>query len=194
MAERRDIPRIITGMPELQKLPLWAGKTQGLQFFATAKGMKRAMDAWVPSEKYSEFLEYCREFGLFCIPDVKFVKAGEYSEYAQSVGGEHLTTTKTLAFPVDSPHPGEIHCFVSVDRENAEEAFRYGWYPIVSSGRVVYKSYHDTIEFGSRLGYPECCVGFFFEKNDWNSFDFPAEIFRRSSKFDFRCNPFWKDF
>lgn len=59
--------------------------------------------------------------------------------------------------------------------------------------RVVYKSYHDTIEFGSRLGYPHCCVEFFFEKNDWNSYNFPFEIFSRSDRYDYRCNPFWKD-
>lgn len=181
-------------MPEMQKLPLWAQKTQGLQFFSTVRGMKASMDAWVPSGSYLAFLDYCEEFGLSCIPDVKFVKADDYAAYSRSVGGEHLTTTKTLAFPVETDHAGEIHCFLSANPENAEESFRYGWYPIVSGDRVVYKSYHDTIEFGRRLGYPDCCVDFFFEKNDWNSYNFPAEIFRRSRSFDFRCNPFWKDF
>lgn len=57
----------------------------------------------------------------------------------------------------------------------------------------MYKSYHDTIEFGRCLGYPDCCVGFFFERNDWNLYNFPYEIFKRSAAFDFRCNPFWKD-
>lgn len=151
MAEKRDIPRIITGIPELQKLPLWAQKTQGLQFYSTVMGKKEAMDAWVPSGRYDGFLEYCEEFGLTCIPDVKFVKAEDYGAYSKSIGGEHLTTTKTLAFPVDSPYDGETHCFLSADPNKAEECFRYGWYPIVSRDRVVYKSYHDTIEFGKRL-------------------------------------------
>lgn len=36
-------------------------------------------------------------------------------------------------------------------------------------------------------------MDFFFQKNDWNEFNFPAEIHARSVAFDFRCNPFWKD-
>lgn len=36
-------------------------------------------------------------------------------------------------------------------------------------------------------------MDFFFQKNDWNSFNFPYEIFKGSKRFDFRCNPFWKD-
>lgn len=90
------------------------------------------MDAWVPSDvRYGEFLEYCRRFGLTCLGDVKFVQAEAYSKYAETIGGEHLTTTKTLGFPIESEESGEIHCFVSADPEHAEEAFRYGWYPVV---------------------------------------------------------------
>lgn len=141
------IPDVPCEAPAIRDLPRWGKKTQALVFYAVAKGFKRAMDAWVPSGSYAEFLEYCGKYGVHCLPDVKFVKAESYGQYEKSVGGNHLTTTKTLAESLDSEASGEIHCFLSSVLENAEEAYRFGWYPVVVGDRVSYKSYHDTIEF-----------------------------------------------
>lgn len=125
MSQRVQIPLIEPDIPEIRELPTWAKKTQALQFYAVAKGWKRAMDAWVPSSKWDEFSHYCERFEIFAIPDVKFVQAEEYASYAKSIGANHLTTTKTLAEPIDSPSEGEIHTFLSRDSDAAAEAYRY---------------------------------------------------------------------
>jgi hypothetical protein len=125
MSERVSIFSTDTNIPEIQELPAWAKKTQALQFYAVAKGWKRAMDAWVPSSKWDDFSRYCERFDIFAIPDVKFVRAEEYASYAKSIGANHLTTTKTLAEPIGSPSEGEIHTFLSRDPDAAAEAYRY---------------------------------------------------------------------
>ena len=85
MSERKPVIPLDSAAPEIRFLPVWAKKTQAPQFYATANDYKASMDTWVPKVRYPEFLEYCDRFGLICIPDVKFVKAEKYSEYANSV-------------------------------------------------------------------------------------------------------------
>jgi len=162
-------------------------------FYATYKGIKKAMDLWVRSDKKEAFEAFCKKYDIFYRSDIKFVRAQDYSVYQTVVGHENLTTTKTFGAPIDSPYPGSIHYFISANKEYADNLYAYGWYPIVADERVIAKNFHDVSEFGSHLGYPDCCIQYFFEKNDWRKYCFPYEIFKASLHFDYHCNCFWKD-
>ena len=161
--------------------------------FSVYKWIKKSMDLWIDSDLLNDFLEFCKKYNLYCKYDVKFIYTDTIDQFKKVIWSENLTTTKVIWESIDSSNKWLIHVFISAKEKNVNKLYSYGWYPIVVNNRVIYKSYHDLTEFGYWLGYPECCRKYFFEKNDWRYYNFPYEIYKKSSKFDYRCNPFWKD-
>lgn len=162
-------------------------------FYSMYIGVKRAMDLRIGSDIFEDFLMFCKKYNIYIKYDVKFVQISDYSIFKKIVWSENLTTTKTLWYPINSKIKWWIHCFISMNQKYAEELYNYWWYPLIIDDRVIYKSYHDTIEFWYSLWYPDCCIEYFFKKNDWRYYNFPYEIYKNSKIYDYRCNPFWKD-
>lgn len=163
-------------------------------FYSVYKWVKKSMDLWIKDSKINDFTIFCNKHNLHLKYDVKFIESNDYSIYKNVVWSKNLTTTKTIWESVNSNNSWLIHCFISKEKEYVEELYKYWWYPVVVWNRVIYKSFHDLSEFWEKLWYPSCCTKFFFEKNDWRYYNFPYEIFKNSKKFDYRCNPFWKDY
>lgn len=168
--------------------------SQGMIFYSVYIWVKKSMDIWVSMEKFNLFIKFCKKYKIKLRYDVKFVKSDDYGLYNNVVWSENLTTTKTLWTSVDSKQDWAIHCFISMNDKNLDNLYKFWWYPVVVWKRVIYKSYQDIVEFWKYLWYPKCCIKNFFQKNDWRYYNFPYEIYKKSKKFDYRCNPFWKDY
>lgn len=165
-----------------------------LIFYSVYIWVKKSMDLWVDDKLFNEFKIFCAEYNIYLKYDVKFVETSNYSIYKNVIWSENLTTTKTIGEDIYSNNNWKIHCFISIKKEYVEWLYKFWWYPIVVWNRVIYKNFHDLSEFWNYLWYPDCCIKFFFEKNDWRFYNFPYEIFNNSSVFDYRCNSFWKDY
>ncbi len=162
-------------------------------FYSMLIWVKKSIDLWVQKKEFVNFKEFCKKNNIKLKYDIKFVNSEDYNLYNKVIWSENLTTTKTIGMPIDSIEEWTIHCFISMNETQLDNVYKFWWYPVVTWNRVIYKSYHDLLEFWKHLWYPDCCVKYFFEKNDWRYYNFPYEIYKRSKKIDYRCNPFWKD-
>lgn len=167
-------------------------------FVATALGVKPCYDDWVPIEKYNEFVQMCRGYGLFVEPDVIFVKPSKAKE--KIVGGENITTTFAEVAPFDkNVKQGKVHIFVAKSKEQVIETKKSGWYPGVINNRSINKPFMDHLRFGKNLGFPECCIDFFRRYNNWPLYSHPYESFKNTPLIkgkaggSYLCNNFLMD-
>jgi len=172
--------------------------TQLLMFMACVLGLKPLMDDWIPVGLLEDYRRMCREHGLFVRADVTKVLVPRERAEARALGGGTLSSTVALGVPLRAPLPEEaqaqarLHVFLSRDRD----LLRHGmWYPVIVKDRVLWPPYADVLDYGRLLGYPECCIRFFRQRNDWRRFSFLAEIHRESSgrPRHWLCNPLTKD-
>jgi len=163
------------------------------QFAAVYAGIRPAMDCWIPNRNRDAFVRFVEELGLSQRADCAFRRlAGERLEKA--VGGETLCTTKAEGIPLRDAGPDdEVHFFVGRGSSGAARLQETGWYPVVVEDRMFPKPFIDHLEFGRRLGYPECCISFFADCNDWNRTNSYFEASRRTVRFRHLANCFGKN-
>ncbi len=168
--------------------------SDSLIFYSLYIWVKTAMDLWIEDNIFQDFVNFCKKHHIYLKYDIKFVESSDDTLYKKVIWSENLTTTKTIWESIVSTNKWRLHCFISMNQISVENLYKYWWYPIVVWNRVIYKNFHDLSEFGKYLWYPSCCTEFFFKKNDWRFYNFPYEIYKNSQIYDYRCNPFWKDY
>ncbi len=171
---------------------------QLLVFMACVLGFKPLMDDWIPASRMEEYRQMCRSYGLHVRADVTKILIPREKAEARAMGGKTLSSTVALGLPIGAALPekaraqARLHVFLSRDRE----LLRHGmWYPVIVKDRVLWPPYADILSYGRLLGYPECCIRFFRERNDWSRYSFLAEIHRESHgrPRSWLCNPLTKD-
>lgn len=170
--------------------------SQLLLFMSLVLGLKPLMDDWIPASQLGEYEAMARRYGLHLRVESQMLLVPRQAVRGRAVGGETLTSTLALGLPPSVPTPegrdARLHVFLSRDRSR----LRHGmWYPLVLKGRVIWPPQADLLSYGRHLGYPECCIRFFRQRNDWNRYSFLAEIHRESEgrPRSFLCNPLTKD-
>jgi len=165
-------------------------------FISVVKGIKPVMDDWIEPDKYLAYKKLCKKYGLYVIPDVIF----EFKKIPTDViGREYLTTTKAYGIPFLKKYTkrnyNELHVFISKSKESLIQAFENGWYPLIIKNRLINKPLIDYYRFGVALGFPECCVKFFREFNNWGKYSYLYEAFKNTPKgqYFYLCNPFTKE-
>lgn len=169
------------------------GSSQYPVFLATALGVKDSYDEWIRTRDYDTFVEMCKGYGLHVEPDVLFVSPEDQSDKSGIIGAGNITTTFMMAEPFSKEKNGDVHVFVSRSKETAKKAKRAGWYPMVVNGRLINRPFVDHLRFGKCLGFPDCCVDFFAQYNNWNVYSHPYESFKRTKKPSYYCNNFLMD-
>jgi hypothetical protein len=168
---------------------------------ATVMGIKPCMDDWIRVDNYEEYRKICKRYSLFVKPDTIFNIVEGYNIPIDVIGKESLTTTKAFGFPFNRSDrsnnniDGSLHVFISKSKENLEKCFKNGWYSLIIRNRVIDKPLIDAFKYGYDLGYPECCVNFFRQFNNWNKYSYLYEAFKNTplNKYCYLCNPFTKD-
>lgn len=169
------------------------GHSQQLaMFMSVVLGFKPLMDDWVGADRLAGYLEVCRGYGLHVrVESMKLMMARDQVP-AHVVGGDTLTSTFALGLPPDVAENGAVHVFLSRDRRLLDHGM---WYPTIIRDRVIWPPYADVLKFGRLLGYPDCCIRFFRQRNDWARYSFLYEIFRNTAGGVPHplCNPLTKD-
>lgn len=143
-------------------------------FMAVVLGQKPLMDDWIEPDRLPAFKKACEKYGLYLREESKMLNVNKDSLPDDIPGKEFLTSTIALGFPLnENVTGGLIHVFIS---RNPELLSHGMWYPVIIKKRIFWPPYADILEYGKILGYPECCIRFFRQKNDWNKYSFLAEI------------------
>lgn len=143
-------------------------------FIATVKGLKSATDLWVQKPKWKYFCELAQYFGLYYYVDAYFDRdLGKLNSLPQ----ELFTTTKAV---FSKEFSDQAHVFIAKSQDALTNAIASGWYPLVVGQRVIEKHLPDHYTFGKALGYPQCCLDFFQERNHWNFYNNYYETYRNT--------------
>ena len=158
------------------------------QYVAVLIGVRKAMDDWIPADQFDAFQRVASGLGVFVEIDCVFVPASPDS----AIPGIDLVPT-TRAFgtrfdPSSIRTNSYVHVVLSMRRDWAQEAVASCWYHLAINGRMIQKPLIDHRRFGLALGYPECCVSFFHEHNDWPRQNTIAEAVRASHDFYWQAN------
>jgi hypothetical protein len=163
---------------------------QLVNFMAVVLGHKPLMDDWVHTSQLEALRSLCTRYGLHVRAESVFVGIAKERVPAEVVGRESITSTSGYGLPLESGAAGGVHVFISRD----ESLLRHGmWYPVIVRNRVLWPPRADLLAYGSYLGYPPCCIRFFQKYNNWSSYSFLYEIYRRSRQLHAWCNPLGKD-
>jgi hypothetical protein len=159
------------------------------QYAAVAAGIRRAVDDWVPTDRFVRFRALMMRLGIVVEVDCLFEPS---AADAPVIGSEFAPTTWAAARPFcenDRLTPGSrVHVVVSSRAEWAADALAAAWYPVSINGRVLRKPLIDHVRLGKAFGYPDCCVDFFLRHNDWARQNTIAEAVRRSGSFRWETN------
>lgn len=162
-------------------------------YYALLADLKPMLDDWVPAENMHLFEKACRKYGLFVYKESLFVDMPSL-DIEKTIGKESLTTTKVFNAPINSKYPGYIHVFVSRSKEILKEGRGYGGYGLVINARAIHKLMIDHYLFGTFLGYPKCCIDFFWKYNNHKKYANTLFIpFKNTKKPNFLCNCLTKD-
>jgi hypothetical protein len=159
------------------------------QYVAVLAGARRALDDWIPARHFNAFLELMKKHGLVVEVDCVFKHLAEESE----VKGKNLApTTRAVGVSyrdgMDEAPGTEAHVIVSSRADWAAETLAAGWYPVYVDSRMVRKPQVDHRWLGVAFGYPECCVDFFINHNDWPRFNTLADAANASSTLRWETN------
>lgn len=132
-------------------------------FIAVVNGIKPAMDLWIKPKGWNRFLKMIEYFRLHYYLDVYF---DNHAPILETLPKDMITTTRA-ALSNTYGDQTEAHVFVSTRKDNLVEAVNRGWYPLFSDGYLIEKHAADYDAFGKALGYPDCCLSFFAEYNNW---------------------------
>ncbi len=166
-------------------------------FVATSLGIKPVFDDWIPVSKFDEFVQICRQYDMVVEPDVVFRHSSKDKQ--NLVGGKNITTTYQDAHPFSKESKeGTVHVFVSRSKEKVLDAKKWGWYSVIINNRSTNKPFIDNLRFGFSLGFPDCCIDFFREYNNWHYYSHPFETYKNTlpetkSFGSYHCNNYMMD-
>lgn len=159
------------------------------QYVAVLSGLKRSMDDWIPGPLFEPYRSVIERMGLAMAIDCVFAPLPDTQ---RTFGLDWAPTTRSAGRPYDPREPldrrSQVHVVVSSRPEWAAETLALAWYSLVVEGRVIYRPHKDFFRFGLALGYPECCVRFFMEHNDWPRQNTMAEAARVSRSLSWKAN------
>jgi hypothetical protein len=160
-------------------------------YMSLVLGQKPLLDDWIQRPLLDDFLQVCKSYGLHVRLDALHRSIDLGTLATPILGREYVTTTSALGFPLDADVDGTVHVFVSRERSLLKQGM---WYPVVIRNRLIEQPRMDTLSYGAVLGYPECCVRFFGQYNNWSRYSFLYEIYKNSGKgHHYLCNPMTKD-
>jgi len=178
-----------------------SGLGQYPMFMAVALGAKLSFDDWIDVDIYDDFVRMCTKYGLHVEPDVIF--APVETDKSKVIGGKNITTTffvgKRFSEMINAGRRWQVHVHVSKTRETSLAAKRFGWYSVVVDNRSINKPFVDHLRFGLMLGFPDCCVDFFRQYNNWSKFSHPFETYKNTpviqgkARGSYYCNNFLMD-
>jgi hypothetical protein len=159
------------------------------QYVAIVAGLRHALDDWIPASHFQVFCELMAQQGLSVQADCVFRPLVNHSMLE---GRSLAPTTQATGLPFpqgmdDSPQT-RVHVIVSSRSDWAAETLAAGWYPVFVDRRMVRKPLVDHRRLGIAFGYPECCVDFFINHNDWPRFNTLADAARASTRFRWETN------
>ncbi|WP_326952325.1 hypothetical protein [Amycolatopsis sp. NBC_01286] len=162
---------------------------QPVNFVAVMTGVKPSMDDWVTRSQLDEYVDMCRNRGLYVTANAQFAGFSGDDSLADVIGKETLTTTRAAAHTVAEDVPNaSVHVFVGRDRQAVDRTRWSGWYPLVSGGRASSKPWIDHYWFGEGLGYPSCCTEAFARHNNWSVNNMPYQAWRSTQAPSALCN------
>lgn len=202
MTYREPWKRVFSDLIELRR-----GALQVAQYMGVLSGLKRSLDDWIPYSQLHAYISLIAELGLAieldCIfsrlPDTQQPAFGSRYAPTTRAGGRSLSSREVTALMKGRPSntsdfdlhfaPGdEVHVVVAKKPEWAFETLGAAWYPLVVDNRIITKPYGDAYRLGSALGYPDCCVRFFMEHNQWATQNQFAEALKASSTLSWQAN------
>jgi hypothetical protein len=170
-------------------LGLRDGTMHPAQYVAVLTGVRRSIDDWIPAAQFESFRQLASALGLAIEVDCVFSPAPQLH---QPYGAQFAPTTQALGKIFSKPSAfaaeDEVHVVVAKRPECAAETLGAAWYPVVTQDRVLYKPRIDVRRLGLAFGYPECCVNFFMEHNDWPRQNTIAEAAKASRSFSWKAN------
>jgi len=162
---------------------------QPVNFVAVMSGVKPVMDDWVARPQLDEYIDMCRNRGLYVSSNTQFAGFSGDAPLTDVIGSETLTTTRAAAHALAETVPNaSVHVFVGRDREAVDRTRWSGWYPLVSGGRASSKPWIDHFWFGEGLGYPRCCTEAFARNNNWSVNNMPYQAWRSTRTPSALCN------
>ncbi len=185
-----------TYMPKNYLREIVVAKESDLTLFsyhAVLADLKPLLDDWVPVERMNLFEKACKKYGLFVSKESLFIDM-PFLDTEKTIGKKYMTTTKKFCAPIGSNYLGIVHVFVSKTKKTLLDGRGFGWYPLAINGRVIPKTRYDHYKFGEFLGYPKCCIDFFWKYNDHNKYANTLFLpFKNTKKPNFMCNTLTKD-
>lgn len=175
----------------LQLVDVRSSEQQLAQYLAVRAGVRRALDDWIPGARFDAYCLVLAKLGLFVEVDCLFKPIAEAVHIA---GAEIVPTTRAFGFPFrvgdEAPSGSVVHVVVSSRADWAAEAHASSWYSVVIGSRCIRKPLVEHLRLGSAFGYPECCVRFFLQHNDWPRMNTVADSAAASARFLWETNCF----
>ena len=163
---------------------------QLIMFMATVLGRKPLMDDWVKERQLKAFTRMCKKYGLYLKVDCSFKIANKGMVRDKVVGGKTLTSTVYYGLPKRVSPEARAHVFISKDKKLLKKGM---WYSLIVKDRVIWPPRADLLNYGFTLGYPDCCIKFFRKYNNWCFYSHLYQIYKKSRKYSYLCNPLLKD-
>lgn len=164
---------------------------QIVMYMSLVLGIKPLLDDWIPAGRLDEYVSLCSSYGLHVKADALHCSVDPRMLSDDVVGKEYITSTSALGFPLNTEVSGNVHVFVSKEKELLGSGM---WYPVIVRNRMIEQPRIDILKYGEVLGYPSCCVRFFRHYNNWSRYNFLREIHSHTEGSPHHyCNPFTKD-
>jgi hypothetical protein len=159
------------------------------QYMAVLCGVRRSLDDWVPAPQLAAYRQKIGRLGLTLEIDCAFLPIPDPDRV---VGLEFAPTTRFVgrrfSRDLETDSRASVHVIVGGRPEWAAECLASGWYPLVLEDRVAYKTRIDFRRMGEAFGYPDCCVRFFMQHNDWPRQSTMAESLKASRELSWKAN------
>lgn len=162
---------------------------QAAQYLAVLAEVRLSIDDWVPTPQFERYRRLIGKLGLALEIDCVFKPL---PASRQVFGLEYAPTTRAVGKPYSEADPADprdsVHVVIARTPAQAAETLALAWYPLVVGNRVTYKPRIDFRRLGTAFGYPECCVDFFMEHNDWPRQNNLAESAKASKRYSWKAN------
>lgn len=163
------------------------------QYIAVLAGIRKSLDDWVPAPRLETYHRALKKIGLHVEIDCLFRPLPETSHVW---GADAVPTTRAVGMEyraeAEPDSATTVHVIVSSRADWAGEALAAAWYSVAVEDRIVRKPLIDHVRFGHALGYPDCCVQFFMNHNDWPRMNTLSETLKNSTRICWETNSFPK--